>query len=111
MVSNFQDEAFGLWKEQWAKLYIEGSKSRKLIDAIHDNYCLVNLVDNDFPLDSCLFAVVDRMLNLSQARYPNSCHQICKGRSTTFSKSMTTWNFADIKITIFSGYRQAAAAN
>ncbi|RXN12636.1 methylenetetrahydrofolate reductase [Labeo rohita] len=51
----WKDEAFALWIEQWAKLYEEESPSRMIIQYIHDNYYLVNLVDNDFPLDSCLW--------------------------------------------------------
>ena len=62
---HFQDEAFALWKETWGSLYEEGSKSRQVIDAIHDNYCLVNLVDNEFPKETCLWELVDQMLELT----------------------------------------------
>lgn len=62
-----QDEAFALWIEQWAKLYEEESPSRMIIKYIHDNYFLVNLVDNDFPLDSCLWQVIDDMFQLLDA--------------------------------------------
>ncbi|XP_072281908.1 methylenetetrahydrofolate reductase (NADPH) [Pyxicephalus adspersus] len=55
----WKDEAFALWIEQWAKLYEEESPSRMIIQYIHDNYFLVNLVDNDFPLDSCLWQVIE----------------------------------------------------
>lgn len=30
-----------------------------IVQYIHDNYYLVNLVDNDFPLDSCLWQVLE----------------------------------------------------
>lgn len=59
-----QDEAFALWIEQWAKLYEEESPSRMIIKYIHDNYFLVNLVDNDFPLENCLWQVIDDMFEL-----------------------------------------------
>lgn len=59
-----QDEAFALWIEQWAKLYEEESPSRMIIQYIHDNYYLVNLVDNDFPLENCLWQVVDDTFEL-----------------------------------------------
>lgn len=59
-----QDEAFALWIEQWAKLYEEESPSRMIIQYIHDNYYLVNLVDNEFPLDNCLWQVVEDMFEL-----------------------------------------------
>lgn len=57
-----QDEAFELWKHPWGNLYPEGSQSRKIIDHIFDSYYLVNLVDNDFPKDSCLWRIVEQML-------------------------------------------------
>nr|XP_060614746.1 methylenetetrahydrofolate reductase (NADPH) [Anolis sagrei ordinatus] len=60
----WKDEAFALWIEQWAKLYEEESPSRMIIQYIHDNYFLVNLVDNDFPLESCLWQVLEDMYHL-----------------------------------------------
>lgn len=59
-----QDEAFALWIEQWAKLYEEESPSRMIIQYIHDNYYLVNLVDNEFPLENCLWQVVEDTFEL-----------------------------------------------
>lgn len=58
----WKDEAFGLWKETWGSLYPENSDSRKMINHIHDSHYLVNLVDNDFPKESCLWEIVERML-------------------------------------------------
>ncbi|XP_069803328.1 methylenetetrahydrofolate reductase (NADPH) isoform X4 [Dendropsophus ebraccatus] len=55
----WKDEAFALWIEQWAKLYEEESPSRMIVQYIHDNYYLVNLVDNDFPLENCLWQVME----------------------------------------------------
>ncbi|XP_036901110.1 methylenetetrahydrofolate reductase isoform X2 [Sturnira hondurensis] len=60
----WKDEAFALWVEQWGKLYDEKSPSRLIIQHIHDNYFLVNLVDNEFPLDSCLWQVLEDTLEL-----------------------------------------------
>ena len=57
----WKDEAFSLWEEQWGKLYEEGSPSRQVISHIADNYCLVNLVDNEFPKESCLWDVLEAM--------------------------------------------------
>lgn len=62
-----QDEAFALWIEQWGKLYEDESPSRMIIKYIHDNYFLVNLVDNDFPLENCLWQVIDDMFELLDA--------------------------------------------
>ncbi|KAA8591232.1 hypothetical protein FQN60_002175 [Etheostoma spectabile] len=63
----WKDEAFALWIEQWAKLYEDESPSRMIIKYIHDNYFLVNLVDNDFPLESCLWRVINDMFELLDA--------------------------------------------
>ncbi|KAG7332185.1 hypothetical protein KOW79_004019 [Hemibagrus wyckioides] len=60
----WKDEAFALWIEQWGKLYEDESPSRMIVQYIHDNYFLVNLVDNDFPLDSCLWQIIDDMFEL-----------------------------------------------
>ena len=65
LFSFIQDEAFALWIESWGNLYSDSSRSREVIQGIHDNYYLVNLVDNEFPKDSCLWEIVDRMLKLS----------------------------------------------
>ena len=59
---------FALWSEQWGKLYDDNSTSRAIIDYVRDNYCLVNLVDNDFPKESTLFGIVNRMLKFRRER-------------------------------------------
>lgn len=51
-----QDEAFGLWTEEWGSLYEEGSASRQLLQRIRDTWLLVSLVENDY-INSDLFAV------------------------------------------------------
>ena len=62
--SLFQEEAFALWQQQWARLYPEGSKSGEIIDTIHDNYLLVNLVDNDYVAGNCLFEAIKKAVEL-----------------------------------------------
>lgn len=62
----WKDEAFGLWEKSWGALYPEGSPSREIIQNIHDNYSLVNLVDHEYPKESCLWEIVERMLELSE---------------------------------------------
>ncbi|XP_045601696.1 methylenetetrahydrofolate reductase (NADPH) [Procambarus clarkii] len=57
----WKEEAFGLWEEQWGKLYPEGSRSQEIIQHITNNYYLVNLVDNDYPKESCLWDVLEAM--------------------------------------------------
>merc|ERR1719244_920260 len=61
--SQWRTEAFGLWTEQWGKLYEENSTSRGIINTISETYYLVNLVDNDFPKGNCLWNVLDDMLS------------------------------------------------
>ncbi|ELU06114.1 hypothetical protein CAPTEDRAFT_181552 [Capitella teleta] len=61
---SWRDEAFGLWREQWASLYDAASPSRQIIQNIVDNYYLVNLVDNDFPRKTCLFELLNKMLEM-----------------------------------------------
>lgn len=58
-----QDEAFTLWDQQWAKLYPESSQSWKLIHHVMENYYLVNLVDNNYPEESCLWNVIETMFH------------------------------------------------
>jgi len=70
---SWRDEAFGLWTEQWGKLYDEGTKSREIIMNMTNNYCLVNLVDNDFPRPTCLFELVNQTLQLRKEKFGESC--------------------------------------
>ena len=58
----WKDEAFALWREQWGKLYPDGSTSRELLTGISESYYLINLVDNDFVKDTCLWELLSAML-------------------------------------------------
>jgi len=58
----WKDEAFALWKHQWGSIYPEKSTSREIIDAIHDTYYLINLVDNDYVAGNRLFDILDIVL-------------------------------------------------
>jgi len=60
---DWRPEAFGLWVEQWGKLYDAESTSRKIIEDISETYYLVNLVDNDFPKGNCLWEVMEDMFS------------------------------------------------
>jgi len=57
----WKDEAFSLWTERWGKLYEPESRSHEIIEQIANNYFLVNLVDNDYPNESCLWTILDSM--------------------------------------------------
>jgi methylenetetrahydrofolate reductase (NADPH) len=61
----WKEEAFQLWLSKWARIYDEGSPSRKLIEWIHDTYWLVNIVDNDF-INGNIFEVFDRVIAETQ---------------------------------------------
>ncbi|XP_054163778.1 methylenetetrahydrofolate reductase (NADPH)-like [Oppia nitens] len=64
----WKDEAFGLWKQKWAQIYPPDSPSRQLLDHIHDNYYLVNLVDNHFPKECCLWSLLDDMFAIREKK-------------------------------------------
>ena len=44
----WKDEAYQLWLDEWRSLYDKDSPSWNVISEIHDNYFLVNAVENDF---------------------------------------------------------------
>ncbi|KAJ3445499.1 methylenetetrahydrofolate reductase [Anaeramoeba flamelloides] len=62
-LSVWRKEAFALWLSQWGDHYQKESKSRKIIETIHNNYFLMNIVDNFFiqtshPLTGSLWTVL-----------------------------------------------------
>lgn len=61
--NHWRTEAFGLWTEQWGKLYEQDSVSKKICENIAESYYLVNLVDNDFPKGNCLWEVMEDMFS------------------------------------------------
>ncbi|XP_042229331.1 methylenetetrahydrofolate reductase-like [Homarus americanus] len=71
----WKDEAFGLWEEQWGKLYPENSRSQEIIKHITNNYYLVNLVDNDYPKESCLWDVLEAMFTWRKLQEERSQEQ------------------------------------
>jgi len=50
----------------------KGSESRKIIEHIHDTYYLINLVDNDFPKESCLWEILEMMFD-NESEKNNHC--------------------------------------
>ncbi|GJQ09562.1 hypothetical protein GpartN1_g1353.t1 [Galdieria partita] len=44
----WKQEAFSIWTELWGRLYEKDSKSQQILRHIHDNFLLVNVVDNDY---------------------------------------------------------------
>eukprot|EP00794_Sanderia_malayensis_P015454 gene15454-17038_t len=64
----WKDEAFSLWLQHWSDIYPESSSSKQIINTIHDTYCLVNLVDNDFVRGNCLFEVIQKTIQLKKVK-------------------------------------------
>lgn len=90
--SLFQDEAFSLWEQHWGSLYTQNSPSRKVIEDICDTYCLVNLVDNDFPGENCLFKVIkaciDQVAKQSVSSYENNDRNATRGAEFMQTENM-----------------------
>jgi len=61
----WKDEAYALWKSNWASIYAEGSESRKLLDGMINKYYLVAMVDNNY-IDGNIFALFDEILKHKQ---------------------------------------------
>ena len=60
----WKDEAFHIWLSEWGELYEEGSKSRNLLQRIHDTFYLVTVIDNDYVkgnLSTTMHKVIDRI--------------------------------------------------
>ncbi len=59
----WKQESYAEWTHTWAPIYEEGSASRRVVQKIHDEYCLVTLIDNDFPTPTCLWELLDKMIS------------------------------------------------
>eukprot|EP01135_Chromosphaera_perkinsii_P005663 Nk52_evm34s356 gene=Nk52_evmTU34s356 len=68
---NWKDEAFVMWKRKWGVLYKEDSVQRKLIDKIHDEYVLMNIVDNDY-VSGDIFNCFERVMLLKRMTNGNN---------------------------------------
>jgi methylenetetrahydrofolate reductase (NADPH) len=69
-VGAWREEAFALWLSHWASIYEEDSDSHGLICDMHDNYYLVNAVDNNFNNEATdsLQALFNRALQVLEVR-------------------------------------------
>ncbi|RWS21076.1 methylenetetrahydrofolate reductase-like isoform X5, partial [Leptotrombidium deliense] len=61
----WKNEAFSLWNE-WAKLYEEESKSKRLLEYISNDYFLVYLIDNNFPNECCFWKLLEEVHLISK---------------------------------------------
>ena len=60
----WKDEAFHIWLSEWGELYESDSKSRELLQRIHDTFYLVTVIDNDYVkgnLSASMHKVIDRI--------------------------------------------------
>jgi len=55
-------EAFILWKEGWASLYDDETRSSELLYNMHDQYYLVAIIDNDY-IESDLYTIFTDVTN------------------------------------------------
>jgi methylenetetrahydrofolate reductase (NADPH) len=58
----WKDEAFSLWDESWASLYPDDSQSRQVLKDVCNSYFLINLVDNDYMKETCLWDILNQVL-------------------------------------------------
>ncbi|CAK9102743.1 Methylenetetrahydrofolate reductase [Durusdinium trenchii] len=65
----WKDEAFSLWIRGWAAIYDEDSPSADLLHDMHDEYFLVNIVDNDF-VNGNIFDLFDKLVEAAPQRLP-----------------------------------------
>ncbi|KAK5964174.1 Methylenetetrahydrofolate reductase [Trichostrongylus colubriformis] len=62
----WKDEAYDAWIKNWATIYPKDSISRKVIQKIHDEFFLLNLVDNDFQKPVIIYEVLEKMLKRTE---------------------------------------------
>jgi len=60
----WKDEAFSLWKTQWAKIYEAESISHSTITTVHNTYYLIAIVDNNF-INGNIFTIFEKVLNMN----------------------------------------------
>lgn len=59
----WKDEAFSLWMNKWARVYPdEDVESHSVLGSICNTYYLVNLVDNDYPNETCLWSMLEQVI-------------------------------------------------
>ena len=62
----WKTEAFQLWKK-WSEIYEQNTESKSLIDFIHDNFYLINIVDNDFVSEKeSIYTLIDDVIEKSK---------------------------------------------
>ncbi|CAF0845192.1 unnamed protein product [Brachionus calyciflorus] len=61
---SWKDEAFNIWTDLWGRLYEPNSKSRQLLEHVSNAYLLVNIVDNDFQKENCIWSILNEMLEM-----------------------------------------------
>ena len=75
----WKDEAFQIWLDEWRTLYEKDSAPYQLINEIHQNYVLVNVVENDFQ-GGDIFRIFEPLLRNAQPQ-----RALQKGRAESVS--------------------------
>ena len=65
---SWKDEAFELWLTDWADRYEDDGHTKKVLRTIHDEYYLVNLVENNY-VDGDIFMPFRPFLNHQSSHY------------------------------------------
>ncbi|KAJ1360055.1 putative methylenetetrahydrofolate reductase [Parelaphostrongylus tenuis] len=68
----WKDEAYDAWIKHWASLYPKDSDSRKVLQKIHDEFFLLNVVDNDFQKPVIIYEMLEKMLRRTNERNSSS---------------------------------------
>ena len=80
-----KEEAFNIWMEKWGLLYEAESTSRKVIEHVANTYLLVNLVDNDFQKETCIWKLLDEMIETANADTSNTSNTSSSNSSSSTS--------------------------
>jgi methylenetetrahydrofolate reductase (NADPH) len=59
----WKDEAFELWR-QWSELYPSDSNTCGILQKMHQNWYLVNIVDNNFKSRFAIFDMIEHVLGI-----------------------------------------------
>ncbi|WKX94913.1 hypothetical protein Q1695_011850 [Nippostrongylus brasiliensis] len=64
----WKDEAYDAWVKNWANIYPKDSVSRTVLQKMHDEFFLLNVVDNDFQKPVIIYEVLEKMLLRTKER-------------------------------------------
>ena len=68
----WKDEAFALWKSQWASCYEKNSDSYNVLESVRNEWWLVNIVDNDY-INGDIYAFINAVIEFNHDLIDPSC--------------------------------------